>query len=89
MMEEQPDPKLQPPTSELRDDVPIERRHLPTRIKRVLQTEGLKTVGDVREARDEILLSFPDLGPASVKLLRDMLGLPFSEGVRADNKKSK
>jgi DNA-directed RNA polymerase alpha subunit len=87
-MEEQPDPNLLPPSPELRDDVPIDGLDLPTRIKRVLQTEGLKTVGDVREAPDEILLSFPDLGPASVKLLRDMVGLPSSEGVRADNKKS-
>jgi DNA-directed RNA polymerase alpha subunit len=43
---------------------------------------GLKTVGEVRETSDEILLSFQDLGKASVSHLRETLGLPSCDGVR-------
>jgi hypothetical protein len=41
-----------------------------------------KTVGEVREISDETLLSFQDLGTASVAHLRETLGLPSSDGVR-------
>jgi DNA-directed RNA polymerase alpha subunit len=70
------------PTPELPDDILIDQLELPTRIGRALQTQGLKTVGGVRETSDEVLNSFPDLGQASIKFLRDVLGLPSEEGVR-------
>jgi hypothetical protein len=41
---------------------------------------ALETV--VRETSDEILLSFQDLGKASVAHLRETLGLPSCDGVR-------
>ena len=42
----------------------------------------LKTVGEVREISDEILLSFNDCGKHSVAYLREALGLPSTDGVR-------
>jgi DNA-directed RNA polymerase alpha subunit len=51
------------PTRELPDSTPIENIRFPTRVRNVLATAGLKTVGEVRETADETLLSFQDLGP--------------------------
>jgi DNA-directed RNA polymerase alpha subunit len=62
------------PTPELPDDTPIEDVRFPTRIRNVLAAAGLTTVGEVRETADETLLSFQDLGPNSVKRLREVLG---------------
>ena len=73
------------PTPELPDDTPISQVELPTRILNVLTAAGLRTVGEVREASDKMLLSLPDLGPASVAHLRDTLGLPSRDGVRPAN----
>jgi DNA-directed RNA polymerase alpha subunit len=70
------------PTPELPDDTPISDVEFPSRIRNVLAAAGLKTVGEVRETSDEILLSFQDLGKASVAHLRETLGLPSGEGVR-------
>jgi DNA-directed RNA polymerase alpha subunit len=70
------------PTPELPDDTPIDRVRLSTRIHNVLAAAGLKTVGEVRETADETLLSFQDLGPTSIKHLREALGLPSTDGVR-------
>jgi DNA-directed RNA polymerase alpha subunit len=70
------------PTSELPDDTLIENIRFPTRLRNALAAEGLKTVGEVRETADETLLSFQDLGPASIKHLREALGLPSTDGVR-------
>jgi Bacterial RNA polymerase, alpha chain C terminal domain len=70
------------PMPELPDDTPIDRVRLPTRIHNVLAAAGLKTVREVRETDDETLLSFQDLGPASVTHLRKTLGLPSTDGVR-------
>jgi len=55
---------------------------IPARICNVLAAAGLKTVGKVRETSDEILLSFQDLGKASVAHLRETLGLPSCDGGR-------
>jgi hypothetical protein len=68
-------------TPELLDDTLMSRVQLPTRIQNALFGAGLRTVGEVREASDEMLLSLPDLGRGSVKHLRDTLGL--SKGKRA------
>jgi hypothetical protein len=71
----------------LPDDTLISDIELPTRIRNVLAAEGLKTVGEVRETSDEILLSFQDLGKASVAHLRETVGLPSTDGVRPLGKK--
>ena len=70
------------PAPELPDDTLVDQVDLPQRIGRVLQSQGLKTVGEVREISDQVLLSFPDLGKGSVKFLRETLGLPSEDGVR-------
>jgi DNA-directed RNA polymerase alpha subunit len=70
------------PTPELPDDTLIGDVRFATRIRNALNAAGLKTVGDVRETSDEILLSFQDLGPGSVAHLRETLGLPSTDGVR-------
>jgi hypothetical protein len=71
------------PAPELPDDTLVGQVNLPQRIGRVLQSQGLKTVGEVRETSDDVLMSFPDLGEGSVKFLRETLGLASEEGVRS------
>ena len=73
---------MREPTPELPDDTPTETINLPTRIRNVLNAAGLRTVGEIRETSDEILLSLPDLGRGSVTYLRETLGLPSAHGVR-------
>jgi DNA-directed RNA polymerase alpha subunit len=75
------------PTPELPDDTPLDSVELPTRIRNVLAAEGLKTVGDIREASDAMLLSLQDLGKGSVAHLRETLGLGSTDGVRPFGKK--
>ena len=75
------------PTPELPDDTLIENVRFATRIRNVLAAAVLETVGEVRETADEILLSFQDLGKASVAHLRETLGLPSTDGVRPSGKK--
>jgi DNA-directed RNA polymerase alpha subunit len=70
------------PTPELPDDTLIEDVRFATRIRNALDAAGLKTVGEVRETSDEILLSFQDLGQGSVAHIRETLGLPSCDGVR-------
>jgi DNA-directed RNA polymerase alpha subunit len=70
------------PTPELPDDTLLSRVDFPTRIQNVLSAAGLRTVGEVREASDEMLMSLPDLGKVSVDHLRKSLGLPSCDGVR-------
>ena len=52
---------------------PVEAPHL--------AAAGLKTVCEIREASDEMLLSLPDLAGGSVGYLRQTLGLPSCDGV--------
>jgi DNA-directed RNA polymerase alpha subunit len=56
------------PTPELPDDTPIDQVEFSPRVRDVLVAAGLKTVDEVRETADETLLSFQDLGKASVAL---------------------
>ena len=70
------------PTPELPDDTPTESVRLPTRIRNALNLEGLNTVGEIREASDYLLMSFPDIGRVSVTYLRKTLGLPSSDDIR-------
>ena len=58
------------PAPELRDDTPIENVRFSTRVRNALITAGLKTVGEIREASDAMLLSLQDLGKGSVADLR-------------------
>ena len=75
------------PTPKLRDNVPIREVRFPTPIKTALFAAGLKTVGEVRRMPDEALLSLPDFGGGSVARLREMLGLPSTDGVAPASKK--
>jgi DNA-directed RNA polymerase alpha subunit len=75
------------PTPELSDDTLLSLVEFPTRILNVLAAAGLKTVGEVREASDEMLVSLPNLGARSVAYLRETLGLPSTAGVRPPGKK--
>jgi DNA-directed RNA polymerase alpha subunit len=81
------DSDLVDPTPELPDDTPIERVRFPTRVRNVLTAAGLKTVGEVRETSDEILMSFQNFGHSSVVHVRETLGLPSTDGVRPSGKK--
>jgi DNA-directed RNA polymerase alpha subunit len=74
------------PTPELADDTLIGDVEFPERIRTALASAGLKTVGEVRETSDEVLLSFQDLGKVSVAHLRETLGLPSTDGVRPSGK---
>jgi DNA-directed RNA polymerase alpha subunit len=75
------------PTPELPDNTSIREVRFPTRIKNALFAAGIKTVGEVREQSDEVLLSLPDFGKASVTHLRETLGMPSTDGVRPVGKK--
>jgi hypothetical protein len=66
------------PAPELPDDTPVNDVVLPSRIRNGLTAAGFKTVGEVRQASDAMLVSLPDLGRRSVAYLRDALGLPSS-----------
>ena len=74
-------PKLYP-APELPDDTLVENVRFSTRIRNALTAGGLKTVGEIRETSDAMLLSLQDLGKASVTHLRETLGLPSTDGVR-------
>jgi DNA-directed RNA polymerase alpha subunit len=75
------------PTPELPDDTPIERVMFSTRIQNALRAANLKTVGEVREISDEMLISLPDFGKGSLSDLREKLGLPSTDGGRPASKK--
>jgi DNA-directed RNA polymerase alpha subunit len=70
------------PTPELPDDTSVEDVRFSTRIRNALNTAGFKTIGQVREAPDGMLLSLQDIGSTSVAYLRETLGLPSENGVR-------
>jgi DNA-directed RNA polymerase alpha subunit len=74
------------PAPELPDDTPIENVRFSTRVRSALTTGGVKTVGEIREASDAMLLSLQDLGKGSVAHLRETLGLPSCDGVRPSAK---
>jgi DNA-directed RNA polymerase alpha subunit len=71
------------PAPELPDDTPIGNVRFPTRIRNALSAAGMKTIGEVHETSDDNLLSLQDLGPSSISLLREALGLPSTDGVRS------
>ncbi len=73
------------PTPDLPDDTPTDRIRFPTRIRNVLAVEKLKTVGEIREASDKMLMTLPDLGRGSIDFLRKTLGMPSSDRVTASD----
>ena len=62
------------PDPNLPDSVSIDLIRLRPSIKRTLLAAGFKTVGDVRKASDEVLLSIQKLGKGSLTRLRNALG---------------
>ncbi len=80
------EPNKLDPTPGLPDDTLISDVEFPTRIRKVLTAAGLKTIGEVRETSDDVLLSSQDLGRAAVARLRETLGLPSTGGVRPSGK---
>jgi DNA-directed RNA polymerase alpha subunit len=75
------------PAPDLPDDTPVENVRFATRVRNALTTAGMITVGEIREASDETLLSLQDLGKGSVAHLRETLGLPSTDGARPSGKK--
>ncbi len=61
------------PVPDLPDDMLIEIVRIPTRIRNALVYAGLRTIGEVRAASDDELLSIPDFGPGSIKWLRQRI----------------
>ena len=62
------------PAPNLPDDTLIEMVRFPTIIRNALTSAGLKTVGDIRTARDIELGGIRRIGKGSVALLRKTLG---------------
>jgi DNA-directed RNA polymerase alpha subunit len=56
------------------DETPIANVRFSTRVTKALTAAGVKTVGEIREASDATLLSFPNLGAGSIARLRETLG---------------
>jgi hypothetical protein len=59
------------PTPELPDDTPLDRNQFPTRVQAALAASGLRTIGEIRETSNEMLLDLQDLGSGSVSYLRE------------------
>ena len=62
------------PALGLPDETPIASVRFSTRVTKALNAAGVKTVGEIREASDATLLSFPNLGAGSIACLRETLG---------------
>ena len=78
---------LADPTPELPDNTPIDQVQFPARIHKALAAGGLKTVGEIRDTSNEMLLNLQDMGSGSIAYLREALGLPSCDGVRPLEKK--
>ncbi|WP_083926428.1 DNA-directed RNA polymerase subunit alpha C-terminal domain-containing protein [Bradyrhizobium sp. WSM4349] len=64
------------------DEAPLDQIDLPSRLRNALEIEGVKTVGEVRNMADADLLSFQNLGAASVRHLRQLFGASRSDPPR-------
>jgi DNA-directed RNA polymerase alpha subunit len=62
------------PAPGLPDETSIDNVRFSTRITNALNAAGVKTVGEIRQASDAMLLSFQDLGAGSIAHLRKTLG---------------
>ena len=67
------------PAPELPDGTLIQNVRFSTRIRKALDAEGMKTIGEIRKASDSKLLSSPDFGKEFVAYLRQTLGLAFDQ----------
>lgn len=67
------------PAPELPDGTLIQNVRFSTRIRKALDAEGMKTIGEIRKTSDSKLLSSPDFGKESVAYLRQTLGLAFDQ----------
>lgn len=61
------------------DETPLDQIDLPSRLRNALEIEGVNTVGEVRNMADADLLSFQNLGAASVRHLRQLFGASRSD----------
>ena len=61
------------PSADLPNETPLTAIRLPTRIANALSNAGLRTLGEVRETSDANLLTFQDVGPGTVRWLRERL----------------
>jgi hypothetical protein len=64
----------QKPSPNLSADTRVVDVDLPTRIQKALESNGISTVGQVRDTPDATLLSFEDLGPRFFAYIREHLG---------------
>ena len=62
---------LYPTPPELPDDTPIDHVRFATRIRKVLNAAGIKTVGEVRKTSDKTLMTLRD-GDAVTCYLRNV-----------------
>lgn len=69
------------PAPELPDNTLIESVRLSQRIRNLLNSAGVKTVGEIRDKADAEFLSLPSVDKDSLLFLRRTLGLPSSQGV--------
>ena len=70
------------PAPGLPDDIPLDNVRFSTRVRNALTSAGWTTVGEIREASDATLLGLQDLGMGSLAHLREVLGLPSTDGER-------
>jgi hypothetical protein len=70
------------PAPDLPDGTLIQNVRFSTSIRKALNAEDMKTIGEIREASDARLLSLPGLGKGSVAHLRRTLGLTSTTGLR-------
>ena len=70
------------PAPELPDGTLILNVRFSTRIRKALNAEGMKTIGEIREASDAKLLSLADFRKESVAYLRQTLGLASAARLR-------
>jgi DNA-directed RNA polymerase alpha subunit len=70
------------PAPGLPDDTPLDNVRFSTRVRNALTSAGWTTVGEIREASDATLLGLQDLGMGSLAHLREVLGLPSTDGER-------
>jgi hypothetical protein len=71
------------PVPETPDDVRVAQLDVPGKLRAGLVSAGFETVGQVREAPNERLLQIEGVNEGTVERLRQILGLPSTEGVRA------
>ena len=62
------------PSPELPDHISLHLVRIASRAKKILLYNGMATLGDVRSASDERLMTLSGNGPKAVKMLRSGIG---------------